>query len=75
MGKIIFYGFIALLIYWLINYRRPKQKNSESFMDIAEDTVVCNHCGVYLPKKEAINCQNQFFCCQEHRDDHIKSSS
>ncbi len=74
MGKIIFYILIALLIYWFINYQRPKQKHSESPADIAEDTVTCAYCGVYLPKKEAINDLNQSFCCQEHRDSYINSS-
>lgn len=75
MGKIIFYILIALLIYWFINYRQPKRKKKESFTDLAEDTVICVHCGIYLPKKEAIESQDKFFCCQEHRNLYINSSS
>ena len=32
-----------------------------------QDTVACAHCGVHIPKAEALMLGNQAYCCQEHR--------
>ncbi|WP_292921156.1 PP0621 family protein [Nitrosomonas sp.] len=73
MGKLFFYILIALLIYWIIKNRHSKKDSDISDLDSIEDTVSCVHCGVYLPKSEAINYQNKYFCCQEHCDKFLSS--
>ncbi len=30
------------------------------------DTVSCAHCGIHIPKKEALVRKNQYFCCEDH---------
>lgn len=74
MGKLIFYTLIALLIYWVIKIRVPKQRNDTSSSESAEDMVNCAHCGVYLPKSEAVSNQQKYFCSHEHCNLYIRSS-
>jgi len=38
----------------------------------AGDMVRCTHCGVYIPRHEAIQDSNQYYCCKQHRDEHRK---
>ena len=35
--------------------------------DVVEDMVRCAHCGVNLPRSEAIYSGGEFFCTPEHR--------
>lgn len=76
MGKLIFYIMVAVLIYWVIQNRQSKTEKTETHSEPIEDMVSCTHCGVHLPKSEAIsNDKNQYFCCNEHRNLHISSLS
>jgi uncharacterized protein len=75
MGKLIFYLLIALLIYWVVKIRIPKQKDDESPLESVEDMVNCAQCGVYLPKSEAISSHKKYFCSHEHCNLYLKSSS
>lgn len=76
MGKLIFYIMIAALIYWIIKNCQPKEDKIETPAEPIEDMVSCTHCGVHLPKSEAISSDhNQYFCCNEHQNLHISSLS
>ena len=75
MGKLFFLIIIAGLIYWVIKNRQPKKEKTEE-LESYEDTVSCSHCGVHLPKSEAINShENKYFCCAEHRNLYTNSLS
>jgi uncharacterized protein len=30
------------------------------------DTVSCAHCGLHIPKQEALVRDNRYFCCEQH---------
>jgi len=45
---------------------RPAQKSAEAM-------VACAHCGVYLPRSDALVLHGQTWCCREHADQHSKS--
>ncbi len=75
MGKLIFYVVIAILIYWLINNRKSKQEKKETPSESIEDMVSCTYCGIHLPKSEAISNRNNYFCCNEHCNQHTNSPS
>jgi hypothetical protein len=73
MAKII---LIALVVYLFIriikNYQRNLQqdtKNPAAEQDANEDIVQCKTCGLYLPKKESLAWQQQYYCCQTHLPD------
>lgn len=40
------------------------QKAQESF----ETMVSCSHCGLHLPKAEAVSRHGRHYCCAEHAD-------
>lgn len=74
MGKLLFYLFIAGLVYWMFSNRHSKQAKDDVLPETSEAMVCCTHCGIYLPKSEAVRQQDTFFCCREHCRLHEKSS-
>lgn len=61
---------IALLVagFWL--FRRFRQRRSLMKSDTRpyQEMVRCAHCGVYIPRSEAIdNRSRDYFCSEEHR--------
>ena len=84
MGKLIFFLIIAVLVYWIIKTRTPEEtENPEAEDDTAENAtpksleemVRCAHCGVHLPRSESVTSQGAFFCSNDHRLEHLDSSS
>jgi uncharacterized protein len=66
MARLIFLVVAIALVYWLL--RRFRQSTSET-QDSSqnEDMVSCAHCGLNLPKSEAISSGDEFYCCEAHR--------
>lgn len=70
MGKLLVFIVLGVAVYLLFkNYQRklnqpdappPGQRG-------AEDMVKCAHCGVNMPRSEAIFSQGEFFCTPEHQ--------
>ena len=69
MGKILLLIIIGLVVYALIrNYRRSLDKPVAPAQEHnVEDRVKCAHCGVNLPRSEAIYSGSDFFCTPEHK--------
>ncbi|MCL5060278.1 MAG: hypothetical protein M1449_07095 [Candidatus Thermoplasmatota archaeon] len=59
-------GFVVLALFRA--YQRSLGKPSASAReDVVEDMVKCAHCGVNLPRGEAIFSGGDFFCTPEHK--------
>jgi len=59
-------GFIVFAIFKA--YQRSLQKTPPSAREsVVEDMVKCAHCGVNLPRGEAIYAGGDFFCTPEHK--------
>ena len=69
MGKILLLIIIGLVVYAVIrNYQRSlNQPSATSRERTAEDMVKCAHCGVNLPRSEAIYSGGDFYCTPEHK--------
>jgi uncharacterized protein len=73
LGRLLFFGLIAVLVFWAIrSYRRGLKKRQEETHKEppsieGEDMVRCTHCGVHLPKSESLLSDGKFFCSDEHR--------
>lgn len=68
MGKILLLILVGLVVYALIrNYRRSLDKPATAHEHTVEDMVKCAHCGVNLPRSEAIYTGGEFFCTPEHK--------
>lgn len=65
MGRLIFIIVIFALVYWLLksyNRQQPPKDNPAG----AQDMVGCDHCGVNLPKGEAVTRDGKYYCCTAH---------
>jgi uncharacterized protein len=59
-------GFVVLAV--IRTYQRSLNRPSAPTRETAvEDMVKCAHCGVNLPRSEAIYSGGDFFCTPEHR--------
>lgn len=70
LGKLLVLIGLGLVIYFLLkNYQRKLgQPGSAAPGERGpEDMVKCAHCGVNLPRSEAILSRGEFFCTPEHQ--------
>lgn len=68
MGKILLLLVIGLVVYAVFkNYQRSLGKPGPAPRPEAEDMVKCAHCGVNLPRSEAIFSRGDFYCSVEHQ--------
>ena len=70
MMKNILLLILAFLVYrWVKKSRlfQPAQPPVGTDVPVAEETVRCVTCGVYLLRSEALIHNNQFYCCVEHQ--------
>ncbi|KCB22556.1 PP0621 family protein [Bordetella hinzii] len=74
MGKIIFWFFAILVVLtaWrLLNARgsrrdAPRKPAAPPAARAAEPMVRCAHCGIHLPRSEALLLNGRTWCGQEH---------
>ena len=66
MGKWGFLILFALVVYLAVKATKRKNRAKSRVPPLAEDMVACAHCGVNLPKSEAIPLRGSFFCCKDH---------
>lgn len=78
MGKLLFWIAVILVVLFavrLINHQKSKAARADGQppkapqrpgLDKAEEMVRCAHCGVYLPRSEALMKEGQLWCSQEH---------
>lgn len=59
-------GFVVLALFRAYQ-RSLGQPSAPTREDAVEDMVKCAHCGVNLPRSEAIYSGGEFFCTPEHR--------
>lgn len=60
---------VWLIIFFLQRLLRAPRKDKLGDPPSA-DMVRCAHCGLHLPKAEAIERNAQYFCSRQHLDDH-----
>jgi len=71
MGRLLFFVALgALVVWWLFGRVRrveprkgPKTKPAVG----AEEMVACAHCGVHLPRTDAVTDDTHPYCGDEHR--------
>ena len=68
MSRLLFLGLVIFVVYLLIRFFR-KRKSGDAVSGQAEDMVCCVHCGVHLPRNEAILASGKFYCSEAHRRD------
>lgn len=66
---------ITALLIWLLlrmirNRINQSQINKKNKQGHIETVVRCQHCGLHIPKHEAVKTDNQYYCSQKHRQLH-----
>ena len=67
MGKIILFLVLALVAYMVIRGALRRSRPPATGDAPPEHMVACTHCGVNLPRSEALEESGQFYCSEEHR--------
>ncbi|MEW6132863.1 MAG: PP0621 family protein [Pseudomonadota bacterium] len=70
MGKLLVLVVLGVVAYLLFkNYQRRlrRPEGAPPGERGPEDMVKCAHCGVNLPRSEAIFSRGEFFCTPEHQ--------
>ena len=71
VGKIILFFVLAAVAYLLIRgATRTKRGDTPAGRRAempAENMKACAHCGVNLPRSEALEADGQYYCSEEHR--------
>lgn len=73
MLKILIIAVAIGLLLWLLFGRgarnaRPPGSSKRSSGGAAEEMVTCAHCGVHLPRSEALAARSLHYCSAAHRD-------
>ncbi|HYT15275.1 MAG TPA: PP0621 family protein [Burkholderiales bacterium] len=66
MSKLVFLIIAAVVIYFVLTGLARKHR-TRAEPPSAEPMVPCAHCGINLPRGEALETRGRFFCCEEHR--------
>jgi uncharacterized protein len=72
MLKLLLVGLAVGLLLWLLfgrgGRRAPRFRNDSRSAGAAESMVTCAHCGVHLPRSEALAARGLHYCSASHRD-------
>jgi len=64
---------IGLLLYIIIGNLLRNNRKSPSRDTGSEQMVRCEHCGLHIIEKEALQDNRQYFCSTEHLEAHRQS--
>jgi uncharacterized protein len=73
MGRILFFVALAAVVVWWLFGRKPRQPldgkspGRPGRSAAVEDMVACAHCGVHLPRADAVVDGTDLYCGDEHR--------
>jgi len=67
--KFLFLLLVALVVVWAIKRSRVNPPSGSDKPPAASPTemVACAHCGIHLPRAEAVSGQKGLYCSTEHR--------
>lgn len=73
MLKLLIIAIAVGLLLWLLFGRsarngEPPRRGQRNGRGGAEDMVTCAHCGVHLPRSEALAARSLHYCSAAHRD-------
>lgn len=64
---------IGLLLYIIISSLLRKSRNLSPSSTTSERMVRCEHCGLHIVEKEALEDKQQYFCSNQHLEEHRQS--
>ena len=67
MSKLLFLVIAIIAVYFVLSGFARKRRKRSAQPPPGETMVPCAHCGVNLPRSEALEAAGRFFCSEEHR--------
>ena len=65
--RILLIALVAwLLLRMLKNWANKKNLSRKKTPGEIQTMVPCEHCGLHIPKNEALQSDNRYYCSQEH---------
>jgi len=58
---------IAIVVVYFVLTGLARKRRARPVSPVGEPMVPCAHCGVNLPRSEALEAAGRFFCSEEHR--------
>jgi len=70
VAKYLVVALVVGLVLWLMFARRPRSvtRSRASARRGPEEMLTCAHCGVHLPRSEALVADGRAYCSAAHRD-------
>lgn len=67
--KVLFWLVLIALVWWAFKRTRPSTSAPSSAQDpgAPQDMTRCAHCGIHLPRDEAVRGEKGDYCSTEHR--------
>lgn len=67
--KVLFWLVLIALVWWAFKRTRPSSSASSSTQaqEAPQDMARCAHCGIHLPRDEAVRGEKGDYCCTDHR--------
>jgi uncharacterized protein len=67
--RVLIYLLGIALVIWILMRLAKKPRAKEKSVGKVGDMVRCTHCGVYIPRHEAIQDSDRYYCCTRHLDE------
>jgi uncharacterized protein len=67
VSKLLLLVIAAAVVYFLVSGYARKRDRRASAAPAGEAMVPCAHCGVNVPRSEALEGAGRFFCSEDHR--------
>ena len=67
--KVLFWLVLIALVWWAFKRTRPSTRTPSSTHDpgAPQDMARCAHCGIHLPRDEAVRGEKGDYCSTDHR--------
>ena len=66
MGRLILLVLVVALLVWYLRRDEEKEPSGDKPAAGRGELVRCAHCGVHLPRSEALAVDGAYFCDAEH---------
>ena len=67
--KYLFWAIVIAFVWWAWRRSRSAAANQQPpAAPTTQDMVTCAHCGVHLPRSEALTAGGHSYCSAAHRD-------
>jgi len=67
--RVLIYLLGIALVIWILVRLAKKPRMEKKSTGRVGDMERCAHCGVYIPRNEAIQDSDRYYCCTRHQDE------